>query len=286
MQTRNSKIGSQQHSLGTDVDEASSVKVKESSSKRNRMHRSCSYVVATFFFVAFFTSSLEVTDALLLFPNSRSHRIPQDDSPTQWLANAIWGDAQNRTGPLMIQDELVSSDLDEALDKPLKRRGRLRQAIRNMGAFLLVQAIRLVLLFHLEGPVLRRLPSQVLFEIVRECLREQARAQLLRVVATELDRRRQDYKFGDVSRYTWKHFTKMWKQQFGKEYEFGDITRGVLERAAQVSESEGWKTRLQEELDRMQFEWKGSDKKGRKSKVTKSKKRSNHSDEKYENKSK
>lgn len=65
----------------------------------------------------------------------------------------------------------------------------------------------------------------------------------------------EDYEFGDVSRYTWRHLTKTLKRHFGKDYEFGDITRGLLGRAARVAESDRWKDRLLEEMESLQKEW-------------------------------
>ena len=202
------------------------------------------------------------SESLLLFRSNNLHGVPSPSppSPSKWLAKILWDDGRNiseqksEIKPWLYEKN--EDDKEEISKKETKHRPvSFLQSLLRVRSFLLVQAIRLVLLCHIEGPVLRRLPNKVLFEIVHECLKEEARPFLLRVVATELDRRRQDYEFGDVSRYTWGQFTKSWRKQFGKEYQFGDITRGVLERAAQVAESEVWKNRLQEEMEGLQKEW-------------------------------
>lgn len=194
-------------------------------------------------------------------------------SPSKWLAKAIWGDERNVTNKKIgipeswwcPDEETEEHDEGEKAtsQKETKRwcASYFHQSLFRVRTLLLLQVIRLVLLFHIEGPVLRRLPGEFLFEIIQECLKEEARPHLLRVVATELDRRRQDYEFGDISRYTVKQFAMAWKRQFGKEYQFGDITRGVLERAAQVAESEGWKKNLQEEMESVQDEFGSKNKK-------------------------
>mgnify|MGYP005849678569 CR=1 FL=1 len=225
----------------------------------------------------YLTLPLPSTTGLLLFRNSNhfpSLPPPSPQSPSNWLAKVLWDDGRNIT---VKKNEIQSwhDDKDKEGNKQeeisiteTKHRSNWGlQTLLHVRSFLLVQVIRLVLLFHIEGPVLHHLPNKVLFEIVQECLREEARPQLLRVVATELDRRRQDYEFGDVSRYTWKQFTNTWKRQFGNEYQFGDITRGVLERAAQATDSERFRNKLNEEMEHLQKEWGKQHRKWRLTKV-------------------
>jgi hypothetical protein len=96
----------------------------------------------------------------------------------------------------------------------------------------LVSSIRLVLKLGIERPVLRRLPTIILMEIVHLILDGDYRPLILRVVAMELDKRfkiailgDEDYQFGDLTKKTLTKFT-------GKnEYEFGDITKRILQRA-------------------------------------------------------
>jgi len=188
---------------------------------------------------------------------------PPPSSPSKWSSKVLWDDGRNIT----VKKFEIQSWHDDEKGKKEKEREEISVEetkyrsiwkfpfLLHVRSFLVVQAIRLVLLFHVEGPVLRNLPNKLLFEIIQACLMEEARPRLLRVVASELDRRRQSYEFGDVSRYTWKQFHKTWKRQFGKEYEFGDMTRGVLERAAQATDSEGWKKKLTEETEILQREW-------------------------------
>jgi hypothetical protein len=96
----------------------------------------------------------------------------------------------------------------------------------------LVSIIRLVLKLGIERPVLRRLPTIILMELVHLILDGDYRPLILRVVAMELDKRfkiaiigDEDYQFGDLTRRTVSKFT-------GKnQYEFGDITKHILERA-------------------------------------------------------
>jgi hypothetical protein len=99
-------------------------------------------------------------------------------------------------------------------------------------SILLVNSIRLVVKFGIERPVLTRLPSSILMELVHLILDGNYRPQILRVVATELDKRfkeaicgDEDYQFGDLTKKALFKFT-------GKEqYKFGDITKELLERA-------------------------------------------------------
>jgi hypothetical protein len=96
----------------------------------------------------------------------------------------------------------------------------------------LVNSIRLVLKLGLERPVLRRLPTIILMELVHLILDGDYRPLILRVVAMELDKRfkiavlgDEDYQFGDLTKKALTKFT-------GKnQYEFGDITKRILERA-------------------------------------------------------
>jgi hypothetical protein len=115
---------------------------------------------------------------------------------------------------------------------------------------LLVQIIRLVVKLGVERPVLTRLPSSILMELVHLILDGNYRPLVLRVVATELDKRfkvaicgDEDYQFGDLSKKALAKFT-------GKDqYKFGDITKGILERA-QASEkaTDRDKDQIQKEL--------------------------------------
>jgi hypothetical protein len=102
----------------------------------------------------------------------------------------------------------------------------------SLRSLLLINSIRLVVKFGIERPVLTRLPSTILVELVHLILDGNYRPQILRVVATELDKRfkeaifgDEDYKFGDLTKKALLMFT-------GKEqYKFGDITKELLERA-------------------------------------------------------
>lgn len=98
--------------------------------------------------------------------------------PSKWLEQVLWEDEDVRPS---------SSRVTEADTQP----SLLQVAWRQVRAFVVVQVIRVVLLLHLEGPVLRRLSSRVLFDIAQACVQKEARPRLLRVVATELDHRRQ-----------------------------------------------------------------------------------------------
>lgn len=113
--------------------------------------------------------------SLVLLRNFRFNGVPsQQPSPSKWLEQVFWED-----------DFSIDASGRKVLPK------RQSSWIHHTRASLVVQGIRIVLLFHLEGPVLRRLPSRLLLEIVQQCLKKEARPKLLRVVATELDRRRQ-----------------------------------------------------------------------------------------------
>jgi hypothetical protein len=96
----------------------------------------------------------------------------------------------------------------------------------------LVSIIRVVLKLGIERPVLRRLPTIILMELIHLILDGDYRPLILRVVTMELDKRFKlailgdlDYQFGDLTQKTVSKFT-------GKnQYEFGDITKRILERA-------------------------------------------------------
>ena len=141
---------------------------------------------------------LEQSHALLPFGNKRLNRVPPPSHPSvpsKWLVQVLRNDSRNITNfwdqnasPSWFSTE---THVDESnSSKKVDRKSWIR-GWRHARAFLLVQAIRFILVFHLEGPVLRWLSNRILFEIVQECMREEARPRLLRVVATELDRRRQ-----------------------------------------------------------------------------------------------
>ena len=98
--------------------------------------------------------------------------------PSKWLEQVLWEDGGARPSSSLVTETDTKPSLFQV-------------ACRQVRAFVVVQVIRLVLLLHLEGPVLRRLSSKVLFDIAQACVQKEARPGLLRVVATELDRRRQ-----------------------------------------------------------------------------------------------
>ena len=144
-----------------------------------------------------FLSYPQQSHALLLLGNGKFNGPPAfPSSPTEWLAQIFEDDR-----PHYKKKDTKKKDNDDKGDlapsrKPSKttKRTTLQGTIRgwrHIRALLLVQVIRVVLFFHQEGLVLRRLPNRVLMEIVQQAVQEEARPRLLRMVATELDRRRQ-----------------------------------------------------------------------------------------------
>jgi hypothetical protein len=114
----------------------------------------------------------------------------------------------------------------------------------------LVNSIRLVLKLGLERPVLRRLPTIILMELVHLILDGDYRPLILRVVAMELDKRfkiavlgDEDYQFGDLTKKALTKFT-------GKnQYEFGDITKRILDQGQVSEETKArYKDQVQEQL--------------------------------------
>ena len=132
------------------------------------------------------------SQGLLLLGNGKFNGpSPFPSSPTEWLAQIFEDDR-----PHYKKKDTKKKDNDDKDDlaPPRKSSTTLQGTIRgwrHVRAVLLVQVIRIVLFFHQEGLVLRRLPNRVLMEIVQQAVQEEARPRLLRMVATELDRRRQ-----------------------------------------------------------------------------------------------
>jgi hypothetical protein len=97
---------------------------------------------------------------------------------------------------------------------------------------LTIQIIRITLVLHWEGWVLKNLPMPVLFEILSMALSHRdARWRLLQVVSTEIDQRVYDFRqndkeFRDGVQAAILHFTGK------RNYQLGDITRTLLERYA------------------------------------------------------
>ena len=106
---------------------------------------------------------------------------------------------------------------------------------------LLLVILKLIVLLHLEVWVVRYLPDRVLVEVARLCLARDTRPHVLRLMATELDRRVQNYQFGDITKSIVCRYTGQ------STYQFGDITRTILAEAQkqnpQVAE------RIQKQLD-------------------------------------
>lgn len=121
-----------------------------------------------------------------------------------------------------------------------------RSFLRYSRATVLVLIVRVVLDFRLEKLVLRRIPEHVLLDILNMCLYENVRPRVLRVVAFELDKRlhhffKEHCGFGEYTRRAVQKFTG------NKEYQFGDLTKKVLEEARHRSTDS---TRLiQKEID-------------------------------------
>jgi hypothetical protein len=115
---------------------------------------------------------------------------------------------------------------------------RLADKIRMV---LVLGILKLIVLLHLEVFVILHLPDRILVQFAKLCLARDARPQVLRLVATELDQRVQNYKFGDITKSIVCRYTGQ------PTYEFGDITRTILreaeKRRPQASE------RIQKQLD-------------------------------------
>ena len=143
------------------------------------------------------------------------------------------------------------------------------ELFKFLRSIVLVNSIRLTVKLGIERQVLTRLPSFLLLELIHLILDWNYGPLILRLVATELDKRfklaifgDEDYNFGDltkraVAKYTGKdqyEFGDLTKRALGKftgkkQYEFGDITKVILERA-QASEkgTAKYKDQVQKEL--------------------------------------
>jgi hypothetical protein len=161
-------------------------------------------------------------------------------------------------------------------------------AFRFLRSSALITGIRLTVKLGIERLVLSRLPSVILLELVHLILDGNYRALILRVVATELDKRikmaisgdedyqlgdltkkalfkytgKEQYQFGDVTKTAITKYTGKEQYEFGdvtkkaltkftgkKQYEFGDITKVILERAQASEEATArYKDQVQKEL--------------------------------------
>jgi hypothetical protein len=163
----------------------------------------------------------------------------------------------------LTRSAMSSTNQDDKDDKDRYHFGDLTtKLLRFSWSYLLVYVVRLVVKLGLEGQVVTHLPSSILLDILHMCLAQDMRPKIIRVVATELDKRLKifvmgdaNYEFGDVTKRTVCNMTG------NDTYQFGDITKTILERSrilkagssTSSNESKGtYDRQVQQELDTLE----------------------------------